>query len=76
MPKTPTLAEATHAAAGRARPKTVSRAGSSRAGRRAIVIYVPRDLHRRLRRRALDEDSSMQALGLAALERAAAGHGD
>ena len=46
--------------AGSTRPK-------SRAGKTGIVVYVPPELARELRHLAVDEGSSLQALGLEAL---------
>ena len=42
---------------------------SSRAGTRGVLIRVEQDLSRRLRQLALDEDTSVQALGVEAFER-------
>ena len=41
---------------------------SSREGTRGVLIRVEQDLSRRLRQLALDEDTSVQALGVGAFE--------
>ena len=41
----------------------------SRQGKRGVLIHVSPELSRRLRQLALDEDATLQALGLEALER-------
>ena len=48
----------------------------SRAGKTGIVVYVDPDLARALRHLAIDEGSSLQALGVEALEALLADRGD
>ena len=77
--KKPDLAHAVHGAA-RPQPAPVRPARSasaapgslrapSRQGKRGVLIHVSPELSRRLRQLALDEDTTLQALGLEALER-------
>ena len=61
------LADAVHAASGDT-PATVPRTGKTRgrAGKRGIVIYVEPALAKALKRLAVDEDTTLQALGVEA----------
>ena len=61
------LADAVHSVAGEAR--AVSRSSGrapARAGKRGILIYVEPEMARSLKRIAVDEDTTLQALGLEA----------
>lgn len=74
--KKPDLAHAVHGAA-RPQPVPVRSAPAasgrfrapSRQGKRGVLIHVSPELSRRRRQLALDEDTTLQALGLEALER-------
>ena len=68
------LATAVHGAAKSAmdpvspRPSSPARPrAKSRLGRKGVLIHVPPEIWRELRQLALDEDTSVQALGLEAL---------
>ena len=61
------LSEAVHGAAkpaGGSAPDSVPDQGATK----GLLLRLPSELHRRLRQLALDEETSMQALGLEALE--------
>ena len=62
------LAEAVHSAASET-SATIRSPGRtmSRAGKKGIVIYVEPEMARSLKRIAVDEDTTLQALGLEAL---------
>lgn len=68
------LAEAVHGAATAPRPAPRARRGKgnarppSRQGTRGVLVHVSPELWRAMRQLALDEDTSVQALGLEALE--------
>ena len=73
------LAGAVHGAArpGAAKPvpSTTARPGRgrSRQGKRGILIHVDPELARRLKHLATDQDTTLQALGVEALQRLLAG---
>ena len=79
MPKQPKvdLATAVHGAAQKTEPERLpSRArtkpglrGESRQGKKGILIHVEPELRRELRRIAVNEDTTLQALGVEALTR-------
>ena len=50
-------------------PPSSSARAKSRLGRKGVLIHVPPETWRELRQLALDEDTSVQALGLEALTR-------
>lgn len=58
------LADAVHGAA-RADKRTLSEPGVTK----GLLLRLPVDLHRELRQLALDEDTSLQVIGVKALER-------
>ena len=71
MAKQPDLASAVHDASGP--PRTTYRrrrytTASTRDGTKAVLTHVRPSLAKQLRRIALEEDTTMQALGLEALE--------
>ena len=64
------LADAVHSVAGepqRAAGRSSGRA-PARAGKRGILIYVEPEMARSLKRLAVDEDTTLQALGLEAFD--------
>ena len=63
------LADAVHGAA-RAAQRSSSKvpAQSDTGVTKGVLLRLPVDLHRKLRQLALDEDTSLQTLGLEALE--------
>ena len=64
------LADAVHGAARadkRTRSKAPSRADTG--ATKGVLLRLPTELHRKLRQLALDDDTSLQALGVEALER-------
>ena len=63
------LATAVHGA-GRAQPEAIAPAGrpASRRNKRGVVIYVEPEMAKALKRLAIDRDTTLQALGLQALE--------
>lgn len=66
------LAHAVHGAARAPQPSPAAQGRSpprSRQGKRGVLIHVSPELSRRLRQLALDEDTTLQALGLEAFER-------
>lgn len=75
MPKQPRidLASAVHGAARAREEETPARPGlsvaKSRQGKRALLIYVEPEMRRALRLRAVEEDTTMQALCVEALTR-------
>ena len=79
MPKQPKvdLATAVHGAAQKTEPERLTpRAGTkpglrgeSRQGKKGILIHVEPELRRELRRIAVNEDTTLQALGVEALRR-------
>ena len=71
MAKQPDLASAVHDASGP--PRTTNRkrrytTASTRDGTKGVLTYVRPPLAKQLRRIALEEDTTMQALGVEALE--------
>lgn len=77
MPKRPRvdLATAVHGAAQPSAPQPIVRPqqpvkpglrGESRAGKKGILIHVEAELRRELRRIAVNEDTTLQALGVEA----------
>ena len=63
------LADAVHGAARadkRTRSKALSRADTG--ATKGVLLRLPTELHRQLRQLALDDDTSLQALGMEALE--------
>ena len=75
-PKTRDLAGAVHGAArpGAAKPVATTRTSRpsrsrSRQGKRGILIHVEPELARRLKHLAVERDTTLQALGVEALER-------
>ena len=80
--KTNVLADAVHGAAAhpsaaKPLPATTARSGRgrgrSRQGKRGILIHVEPELARRLKHLATDRDTTLQALGVEALQRLLAG---
>ena len=78
--KTNVLADAVHGAAAhpsaaKPLPATTARPGRSRSrqGKRGILIHVDPELARRLKHLAVERDTSLQALGVEALQRLLAG---
>lgn len=63
------LADAVHSVAGEPR-EAVRSAGRApgRAGKKGILIYVEPEMARSLKRLAVDEDTTLQALGLEAFD--------
>ena len=64
------LADAVHGAARadkHTRSKAPSRVGTG--ATKGVLLRLPAELHRKLRQLALDDDTSLQALGMKALER-------
>ena len=57
------------------RPAEPGRQGSGRDGLVAFMVHVDPELRRRLRRLAADEDTTLQALGVEALEALLTGRG-
>ena len=71
MANQPDLAHAVHDASGPGRRKTRKRqytTPSTREGTKGVLTYVRPTLAKQLKRIALDEDTTMQALGLEALK--------
>ena len=64
------LADAVHSAAGEPPRAAVRSSGRApaRAGKKGILIYVEPEMARSLKRIAVDEDTTLQALGLEAFE--------
>ena len=71
MKRKSTLAAAVHGVARTDKrfrhEKAPSRVGSG--ATKGVLLRLPAELHRQLRQLALDEDTSLQALGVEALER-------
>ena len=64
------LADAVHGVAGEP-PRAADRSSGrtpSRAGKKGILIYVEPEMARTLKRLAVDEDTTLQALGLEAFD--------
>lgn len=59
------LADAVHSVAGE--PREAGRS-PTRAGKKGILIYVEPEMARSLKRLAVDEDTTLQALGLEAFD--------
>ena len=71
MAKQPDLAHAVHDASGPGRQKTRKRrytTASSRDGTKGVLTHVRPSLAKQLKRIAVEEDTTMQAIGLEALE--------
>ena len=69
MAKAPDLASAVHEASGPRRKKTPRRPYSppvTRQGTKGVVIHITPEMSRALRRLAIDEDTTLQALGVKA----------
>lgn len=73
-------ADAVHGASRRASPAPASTEGDSdpsrapsRRGKRGVLIHVEPEMLRRLKHLATDRDTTLQALGVEALERLLAG---
>jgi len=64
--KSPSLSDVVQRAASAPRPAAASGGGSG-GETRGLLLRVPMDLHRELRQLAVDEDTTLQALGVAAL---------
>ena len=71
MAKPPDLASAVHRASG-PHPKTAARRRYSppatRQGTKGVLIHVTPEMSKALRRLAIDEDTTLQALGVRAFE--------
>ena len=65
----PSLADAVHGAATGSRRGGAGPGGDTAGATKGLLLRLPSDLHRQLRQLALDRDTSMQALGVEALER-------
>ena len=69
-PNTRDLASAVHdAGKPRPGPDATTRVPKSRQGRKGVLIHVTPDMSKALRQLALDEDTTLQALGEEAFER-------
>lgn len=68
-PNTRDLASAVHNAGKTTRAETTHRAPKSRQGRKGVLIHVTPELSKALRQLALDEDTTLQALGEEAFTR-------
>ena len=64
------LADAVHGAARADKPTRPKELGLDVTGAtKGVLLRLPTELHRQLRQLALDDDTSLQALGVEALER-------
>ena len=70
------LASAVHDAGKTTDTETTYRAPKSRQGRKGVLIHVTPEMSKALRQLALDEDTSLQALGVEAFERLLEGRRD
>ena len=70
------LASAVHNAGRTTDADTTRRVPQSRQGRKGVLIHVTPDMSRALRQLALDEDTTLQALGVEAFERLLDERGD
>ncbi len=66
MKKQTTLADAMQRAT--SEPKTTSRVAPSRRGKKAVVLYVEPELAKRLKVLAAENETTIHALGLKALD--------
>jgi len=69
MPNNPSLSEAVHQAAQPAPAALTEPAAPSTSGKsKSVLLRIDPELHRALRQLAVDSDTTLQALGVEALE--------